>query len=227
MADKIKLIKTEDGSHSLYNEDLNETYHSQHGAYNESTHVFIKQGLKYFYFEHFPKQIKILEIGFGTGLNALLTVKELGLLPNVKINYTTLEPYPLTKEIVEGLNYTDLDMLESYKDQFYKIHEAEWGENVEITDRFTINKQKLKLQDFNSEEKYDIIYFDAFAPNKQGELWEYDILEKVAQMMARPSCLVTYCAKGQFKRDLASLDMVVETLPGPPGKKEMVRGVKV
>lgn len=227
MSDKIKLIKTEDGSHSLYNEDLNETYHSQHGAYNESSHVFIKHGLKYFYFEYFPKEINILEVGFGTGLNALLTIKELALLPSVKINYTTLEPYPLEKHIVEGLNYTELGMLASYKEQFFKIHDAKWGEKVDITDRFTITKHQVKLQDFNSEDKFGIIYFDAFAPNKQGELWEYKILEKVSLMMEKPSCLVTYCAKGQFKRDLASIGMVVETLPGPPGKKEMVRGLKV
>ncbi|NMM46893.1 tRNA (5-methylaminomethyl-2-thiouridine)(34)-methyltransferase MnmD [Marinigracilibium pacificum] len=223
----IKLIKTEDGSHSLYNEELNETYHSQHGAYNESNHVFIKNGLKHFYFEHFPQSISILEIGFGTGLNALLTLKELTMLPNVNIKYTTLEPFPLSDEIVNGLNYGSLDMLASYKSQFEKIHQAEWGKMVSITERFSIKKMKMKLQDFESAESYDIVYFDAFAPNKQSEMWEYPVLEKVSLMMGAPSYLVTYCAKGQFKRDLASLNMEVETLAGPPGKKEMVRGTKI
>jgi tRNA U34 5-methylaminomethyl-2-thiouridine-forming methyltransferase MnmC len=207
----------------LLNTSLNETYHSKHGALQESIHVFIKEGLDYFLQRKSQKDISILEVGFGTGLNALLTVQRALELPGNIIHYTSLETFPVPEEIWSKLNYIDSVGL---KEKFNQLHEATWNEAVSITSGFNLRKLNLSLQQIDFSSEFDLVYFDAFAPNKQPEMWEIDVLKQVVNAMRADGVFVTYCAKGQLKRDLKSLGLEVETLPGPPGKKEMVRGIK-
>lgn len=219
----MQFIITNDGSHSLLNTELNETYHSVHGAVQESVHVFIKMGLELL-IDHGLKNISILEIGFGTGLNALLTVRESLKHPDLTIQYTSLEAYPLPEEIWSKLNYTDSIGLKEY---FQKLHQSNWNIPEQILPNFTLFKQQQTFQQVVFESnKIDLIYYDAFAPSKQPELWTMEMLSKVVSTLKQKGVFVTYCAKGQLKRDLKALGFTVETLEGPPGKKEMVRAVK-
>lgn len=223
---EVQIIETEDGSHSLYVPSLNETYHSFHGAIRESQHVFIQKGLDHWLVENDGRNVRILEIGFGTGLNALLSI-DYALTNSVNIFYHTLEPFPLEEHIVKQLNYPAFLAGNSLEHYFKQIHAASWNIPVQIEPVFTIQKELTKLENFDAaKESFDLVFFDAFAPNKQAELWTVEMLEKVYQHLGYGGVLVTYCAKGQLKRDLKSLGFEVETLPGPPGKKEMVRGVK-
>lgn len=223
---EVKIIETEDGSHSLYVPSLNETYHSFHGAVRESKHVFIKEGLDFWLSTHQIKASRILEVGFGTGLNALLTM-EYAQSFKVNVLYHTLEPYPLEDHVVRLLNYPEQLQSSASADNFETLHTAPWGTTAAITPLFKIHKHKCRLEDFGAQpESFDIVYFDAFAPNKQAELWTIEVLEKIYQLLASEGVMVTYCAKGQLKRDLKALGFMVDTLPGPPGKKEMVRAVK-
>ncbi len=217
--DEIEIITTSDGSHTLRNTRLNETYHSIHGAVQESMHVFIRNGLQHFHHATQATTISILEVGFGTGLNALLTLDYAG-SHDVRIRYHTLEPFPLPEDIWRNLNYG-----EAIRPDFKAIHQAPWEREVAVTPEFTLLKQSAALQDVVIEERYDVVYFDAFAPSVQPELWRLDVLEKVAGRLRERGVFVTYSAKGQLKRDLRSLGLSVETLPGPPGKMEMVRAV--
>jgi tRNA U34 5-methylaminomethyl-2-thiouridine-forming methyltransferase MnmC len=222
----LQLITTGDGSHSLLNTDLNETYHSTHGAVQESQHVFIKNGLDFFIEQNTPDEINILEVGFGTGLNALLTARQIQ-DSKIKVHYTSLEAFPISIELADQLSYSNDVVFQQSKQLFMSLHESGWDEPVSILANFTLEKKIITLQEssFHPSE-FDLVYFDAFAPNKQPEMWEVDILEKVVQAMKPKGVFVTYCAKGQLKRDLKSLGMIIETLPGPPGKREMVRALK-
>jgi tRNA U34 5-methylaminomethyl-2-thiouridine-forming methyltransferase MnmC len=217
---EIKIIVTDDGSHSLLNEALNETYHSRHGALRESKHVFIEHGLNFIANRSPGEPISILEVGFGTGLNALLTLNE-SKAKSLNIQYTSLETFPIQQEIWLTLNYPDTN------NAFTALHSATWQHWVEIIPEFRLLKleESLLAVELKSWE-YDLIYFDAFAPNKQPELWEVPMLGKVVASIKQGGAFVTYCAKGQLKRDLKTLGLMVESLPGPPGKREMVRAVK-
>lgn len=223
MSKEVKIITTEDGSHSLFLPELNETYHSFHGAYRESVHVFMLYGIEAWYSRnpnHFP--IRVFEVGFGTGLNAWLTLVWAEQY-KVPVLYHSIEPYPLEKEIYSQLNYTDVDhTIFHYSPHFQRLHEAKWGEGVVISEYFNMKKDISTLEDAVLYPT-DVIYFDAFAPNKQPELWTKEMLAKVTDTMNPGAVFTTYCAKGQVKRDLNDLDLTVETLPGPPGKKEMTR----
>jgi len=219
----LKVIATGDGSHSLLNSDIQETYHSVHGAIQESRHVFILNGLQHFATAHPRQPVRILEIGFGTGLNALLTV----MFANehtTQIQYESLEKYPLPESILLQLNHgTELNEVKC----FDAIHGANWNVETVITPGFTLLKKHIDVLIEPIEGRYDVIYYDAFAPSKQPELWELEILRKVTERLRPSGILVTYCAKGQVKRDLASLGLIVESLPGPPGKKEMTRATSL
>jgi tRNA U34 5-methylaminomethyl-2-thiouridine-forming methyltransferase MnmC len=216
--ENIQLITTADGSHSLLNTALQETYHSQHGALQESKHVFIREGLDYFFHTTGKRDLKIFEVGFGTGLNAWLALKR-GKELNCKIYYSSIESSPLQPEIWRALNYAE----ESERRDFEMLHTSPWGSDARISDEFILHKINNTLQHAILDSFYDIIFFDAFAPNKQPEMWELPVLSKITASMADGGVFVTYCAKGQVKRDLKSLGLHVESLPGPPGKKEMIR----
>lgn len=218
----IKIITTEDGSQSLFDEELNETYHSTRGAKGESLHVFIKEGLDYFVKAKKVDRVNILEVGLGTGLNALLTsnyTKE----NQIKVSFTSLEPFPIEKEIYQNLNYH-----QSEKDHeiFMNIHESEWEEPVEISEYFLFAKYQEKLEHFGTTNFFNIVYFDAFAPSKQAEVWSESNLKKCFDLLEDEGILTTYCAQGQFKRNLDEVGFEVETLQGAMGKKEMVRAKK-
>lgn len=217
------LFTTEDGSHSLLNEELNETYHSRHGAIQESRHVFVEQGLEFFVAQKDPQRMSILEIGFGTGLNTLLTLTRI-LHTEMQVHYTALETNPLGEPIWSALNYGNALQVTSH---FTALHRCGWGTTQKLETNFQLLKKNMSLEEITlAPLNYDLVYYDAFAPNKQPELWTKSILGKVVDAMAEGGVFVTYCAKGQLKRDLKTLGLCVESLPGPPGKKEMTRATK-
>lgn len=223
---QIKIITTADGSHSLYIPELNEHYHSTHGAIQESKHVFIEAGLK-----HVAKKtsdIFVFEVGLGTGLNALLTYLE-SQSSGLKIKYTAIEAFPLEKEITEELNYVHLlDTENSAADVFRKMHSCDWEKEHRFSDSFLFKKIKKSLQEIVPEkERYDLVYFDAFGPPVQPEMWTEDLFSKLFAALKPNGALVTYCAKGEVKRTLKKVGFIVESLPGPPGKREMIRALKM
>jgi tRNA U34 5-methylaminomethyl-2-thiouridine-forming methyltransferase MnmC len=220
---RVKIIETKDGSHSLYREDLDETYHSRHGALSESQHVFIRNGLCHWIEKHKgAEKMSILEIGFGTGLNAALTFQYSHSSP-IEISYVTLEPFPLDMDTVEGLNY--FNKQQDQRQEFLLLHELSWSEKHELGN-FTFLKAKSRIEEYFDDRFFDVVYFDAFAPEKQPELWDIQVLQKVFSMMNEGGVMVTYCAKGEFKRNLKKTGFEVTTLSGPAGgKREMVRGV--
>ena len=222
LQDKIAIKKTADGSHTLYVEGLDETYHSTHGAIQEALHVFIDAGLSYFN----QQKLTILELGFGTGLNAFLTLIEAH-KQKLTIDYTSIEAYPLPEDIIEQLNYTtELSSNTKEIGLFQSLHQVEWGSYQEITSQFNLNKIKKELVDYHHKESFDIIYFDAFGPRVQPEMWTETILRKMYDSLAKEGILVTYCAKGSVKRAMKTVGFEVESLPGPPGKREMTRAKK-
>ena len=219
----MELKKTADGSHTLFVPELNETYHSVHGAIQESQHVFIKNGLRYFIDK---KSVSILEIGFGTGLNALLTLLATENSSQM-VNYVSLEKFPLSNELVQQLNYpTQLKLDTDQKKIFNHLHICEWNKLTPITNNFNLLKINKDLTDFHTTTNFDIVYFDAFAPEKQAELWISEIFLKIYNFLKPGGILVTYCAKGVVKRTIKSVGFQLETLPGPPGKREMIRALK-
>ncbi len=219
---EIKIITTEDGSHSLFNSTLNETYHSIHGAIQESQHVFIHAGLDFWMENNKKANLRIFEVGFGTGLNAFLTTIYPAKATN--IYYESWEAHPIDDQLTSQLNYP-----ESLGSQqiFASLHKATWDQAVVISKEFTLHKHKGDvIHDELSASKFDLIYYDAFGPSKQPEMWTKDVLEKVVTLLDHGGIFVTYCAKGQVKRDLKTLGLTVDTLPGPPGKLQMIRARK-
>lgn len=216
----LQIIQTTDGSHSLYSEEYGSSYHSKHGAVQESLHVFIEHGLRYT--AAFHREISILEMGFGTGLNAwlaLLEAEKLGL----KIRYTTVEAHPLPLDIALQLNYPDQLPSPNGKAFFEQIHTAPWGEWVEITPNFTLQKIAGKLEELDLPTGFDVIFYDAFGPETQPSLWDENMMQCMAAVLNPGGVLVTFCAKGAFRRALKAAGLVVEVLPGPVGKREMTR----
>jgi tRNA U34 5-methylaminomethyl-2-thiouridine-forming methyltransferase MnmC len=210
----LKVIETKDGSSSIYLEDLDEHYHSPRGAISESEHVFIEAGLN----QIDKPKIKILEVGFGTGLNALLTLQR----ANSKIVYHSLEAYPLSQEITSQINYGEIL---SGKDIFTQIHAETWDEEYKIN-YHSFAKYHTKLLEYNTDIKYNLVYYDAFAPSKQPEMWDIEPLKHIFEIMEEGGIFVTYCAAGQFKRNMKEIGFVLEKLPGANGKKEMTRARK-
>lgn len=221
--DKAQIKITADGSHTLYVPDLDETYHSVHGAIQEAIHVYINSGFNYFLSK---KELTVFEVGFGTGLNTFLTYLEV-LKKDIKVNYTSIEAYPLAMDSIVQLNYLD-ELKSNLQEQefFFQIHQAKWNSFTEINKLFSLEKLNLLLEDFNVKNKFDVIYFDAFGPRVQPELWEVDILTKMYEALVSGGILVTYCAKGSVKRALKEVGFTIESIPGPPGKREMTRAIK-
>lgn len=198
---------------------MNETYHSLKGSMGESQHVFIENGLNYLMGENVDNKIGVLEIGMGTGLNVLLTCLNKG---ERSVDYQTLEPFPLGKDIWTNLNYPEKETAPLFR----RIHEGPWEKMFKLDAQFQLSKYRSKLEDWTSDRLVDIIYFDAFAPSKQPEMWSVANLEICLDSLASGGIMVTYCASGQFKRNLRSLNFEIQVLPGALGKKEMVRAIK-
>jgi tRNA U34 5-methylaminomethyl-2-thiouridine-forming methyltransferase MnmC len=217
----VRIIETADGSHSLYHEQLRETYHSTHGARQESEHVFIRNGLNAA--TEVGGRHCILEVGFGTGLNAWLTAIEAE-KRNLQIAYAALEPTPLHEDIYKELNFHGGDPAQQAL--LLALHSAEWQTTVKINSRMQITKSQEKVQDFITDEKFNLIYYDAFGPPAQPDMWTTQIFSSLYNMMSSGGILVTYCAKGQVRRDLQQTGFAVERLAGPPGKREMLRAFK-
>lgn len=212
-----ELVVSEDGSHTLRIESLKENYHSHKGAIQESLYVFIEKGLEH----HDAAKLTLLEVGFGTGLNAFLAAQS-----QKEIDYHTLEPFPLESSLISALNYPELVESDSRKPSFMSIHNATWNEGVNLGDSLQLHKYELGLEDFAESILFDVVFYDAFAPHAQPELWEPWVWEKLFGMMNNNGILVTYCAKGQVRRDMQAVGFEVERLPGPPGKREMLRATK-
>ena len=214
-----KIILTNAGSHSLFSEEADEHYHSKLGAISESLHVFIKNGIN----RTTKKEIKILEIGFGSGLNALLTQikceKE-----NRMCHYYTLEKFPVKRELISKLNYCQ--KLEINETIFNKIHDVEWNVEQIISPNFTLTKLEEDVLNFRTKVKFDIIYFDAFSPEKQPKVWEEAILKNMYSFLLKDGFLITYCAKGIIKRRLKKIGFEIESLAGPMGKREITQAKK-
>ncbi|MCO4814792.1 MAG: tRNA (5-methylaminomethyl-2-thiouridine)(34)-methyltransferase MnmD [Flavobacteriales bacterium] len=216
---KRRLILTEDGSSSIYIEEMNEHYHSTHGAIQEANHVFIFNGLKRIK----KNNVNIFELGFGTGLNAFLTLIHSS---DKMISYDTIEAFPVENELLQNLNYVK-EIGGEFDSYFQKIHSAKWEIPTEISRFFELHKIQSKIQNYNIKANhYDVIYFDAFGPRAQSEMWNKVILQKMHDALVSGGELITYCAQGQFKRDLKSLGFEVVALPGPPGKREMTVAIK-
>ena len=221
---KRKIITTADGSKTIYLPEWEEHYHSKHGAIQEAYHVFMKHGLEYVSHTFNPAEISILEIGFGTGLNAFISLIE-AKKQGLKVNYTGVEAYPVSQEEVQGLGYTEQFAEEDHKKSFKLIHEIPWEENHEITEGFNLTKRKQFFSDIQDIERFNLIYFDAFGPRVQPDLWTIAIFRKMFQALKSDGVLVTYSAKGSVRRAMLEVGFTVERLPGPPGKREMLRAV--
>jgi tRNA U34 5-methylaminomethyl-2-thiouridine-forming methyltransferase MnmC len=215
-----QLKTTLDGSHTLYSPAVEECYHSQNGAIQESEHIFIKTG-----WENCEKtDLKVFEVGFGTGLNAFLTLLQAE-KEHKKVHYTSLEYYPLSSEIAEKLNYFEL-LDKEKKADFHKLHLAEWNKTVEITPFFSLEKIQTDFTLFEPSGFYDLFYFDAFSPEKQPEIWTQERFAMLYVHANPDAVLVTYCAKGIVRRALQTAGFKTERLPGPPGKREILRARK-
>lgn len=217
----IELIKTSDGSTSLYLPELNETYHSKHGALQETQHVFIHNGLQLFH----SQSLAILEIGFGTGLNALVTYQQHNNL-QLNIHYETTEAYPLQWEQASMMNYPEMLSAPLLHTVFKQIHTCPWGENITLSPTFTFKKRLQRFETITDTQQFDLIYFDAFGAQVQPELWEEDIFKRMYNALKKNGILVTYAAKGSVRRAMQACGFTVERLPGPPMKREMLRARK-
>lgn len=226
---KREIIVTADGSKTIYLPDWNEHYHSKHGAVQEAQHVFIKHGFQHWIewrseldSESKNKPISILEIGFGTGLNAFLTVLEAN-KSRVGIYYTGVEAFPVPNKEWELLNYTTS---EEEMEIFRQLHKASWEKQAKLFENFWLCKQKKEFSKIDDIELYDLIYFDAFGVRVQPELWTEAIFKKMYQALKPNGVLVTYAAAGSVRRAMQASGFQVEKLPGPPGKREMLRAFK-
>jgi tRNA U34 5-methylaminomethyl-2-thiouridine-forming methyltransferase MnmC len=220
-----KIIITGDGSSSISIPEMNVTYHSIHGAIQESRHVFIEAGLKSISPFAAVRRINIFEMGFGTGLNALLTLIESEKL-NQEIYYETIEPFPLNNEMIKSLNYCEQLQRSDLQTVFENLHACAWEKEITITPNFLFKKSGTNLLNFGTPGTFgtfELIYFDAFDPNVQPELWTEEIFDKMFSLLQPRGVLVTYSSKGAVRRVMQSAGFNVEKLPGPPGKREMVR----
>ncbi|ESU25689.1 putative peptidase [Flavobacterium saliperosum S13] len=218
---KRKIIQTEDGSSSLLMEEWGETYHSKHGAIQEAKHVFIQNGLSLFK----EQSVAVLEIGFGTGLNALVTLLEAEKL-KLTIDYTGVEAYPILPEEVEKLNYVSQLNANQSDTDFQLMHSSEWGVKTVVSKGFTLTKRQQYFNEISDKNRFDLIYFDAFGFQYQPELWSVEIFKKMFEALKPNGVLVTYACRGSVKRAMIEVGFSTEKLPGPPGKREMLRAVK-
>ena len=211
---KLELVNTFDGSNSLKNLNINDSYHSKYGAINESKHIFINNGLKMIS----KKKIRVLEIGFGTGLNALLTLLYCD-KKKQNIIYHTIDNLPLKEEIYSSLNY--FDQLKIEKNIYLKIHSSSWENEIELSNFFVLKKMKCDFTKTLFNQKYDLIYFDAFSPSKQPEMWTLNNFKKLYNCLNTNGVLITYSSKGDVKRTMKKVGFNISSLEGPTGKREI------
>lgn len=221
---KREFLTTADGSVTIHLLDWNEQYHSKHGAIAEARHVFLKEGLHYWQAQHALDSLSIMEIGFGTGLNALLTALE-AIRLNLTISYTGVEAYPVSEAEVLQLNYTQL--ISDSEPLFAQLHQTAWEKTTAIHEGFSLTKRQQFFADINDQAQYDLIYFDAFGARVQPELWTEAIFQRMHDALKLGGVLTTYAAKGSVRRAMQAVGFEVERLPGPPGKREMLRASKV
>ncbi len=215
---KRKIFITDDGSTSIKIPELNENYHSTHGAIQESKHIYINNGIKYIG----KKNINIFELGYGTGLNAILSFLE-SEKSNIKIDYTSIEKYPLTSDEIKKINYFEKLNINN---NFYNLFTENWDTKIKITDNFCLHKIEGDFTEYNFNKNYDLIFFDAFAPDIQPKLWNKQIFDKISKNLNNNGIIVTYSVKGDVKRILKSLNFKIELPDGPPGKRNMLRAIK-
>jgi tRNA U34 5-methylaminomethyl-2-thiouridine-forming methyltransferase MnmC len=218
---KRKIITTGDGSKTIQIEDWNEQYHSKHGAIQEAYHVFIDHGLRLFN----KTEVSILEIGFGTGLNALITFLETPKL-ELNVDYVGVEAYPVSMEEVDALDYAQQLGVDGLQAPFQSMHSTPWEKRIPIRDDFSLCKQKKDFKDIDAQNLFNLIYFDAFGARVQPELWTEELFVKMYEAAKPGGVLVTYAAKGSVRRAMQAVGFTVERLPGPPGKREMLRAIK-
>lgn len=219
-----RLVATGDGSHSIYLPEFDEHYHSTHGALRESLHVFIAMGYEEMICR-VSARLRILEMGFGTGLNAFLAWRRNQQVA-VMVEYTSLEAFPVDPAMAAQLNYIEASDPPAWRETFAGMHACAWETPVAFGHNFSLLKRETTLDDFMPEGEYDLVFYDAFAPRVQPELWTKEVFDKLFACMRPGAVLVTYCAKGEVKRSLKAAGFTVETLPGPPGKREMTRARK-
>jgi tRNA U34 5-methylaminomethyl-2-thiouridine-forming methyltransferase MnmC len=215
---KREIVETKDGSHTIFIPEWNESYHSKNGAIQEAKHVFIQSGLSLFQ----GKSVSILEIGFGTGLNAFITFLE-AKEANQQINYVGVEAYPVVLEEVEKLNYVDELKATSERAVFNKMHTSNWENEIELSSFFQLTKRKQFFQDINDVDTFDLVYFDAFGFDLQPELWTEEIFKSLYVAMKEGAVLVTYACRTPIRKAMLAVGFRVEKLPGAPGKREMLR----
>ncbi|RCS26427.1 SAM-dependent methyltransferase [Polaribacter sp. WD7] len=215
---KREILITSDGSTTIHLPDWNEQYHSKNGSINETYHVFIKNGLQ----QVTSNDVSILEIGFGTGLNCFITYLE----HQKNINYVGVEAYPVTLEEIEKMNFISVLKAEKESETFQKIHSVSWEENHQISTNFWLTKRKQFFEDITDINTFNLIFFDAFGARVQPQLWTVSIFKKMYAALKKDGILVTYSAKGSVRRAMQEVGFTVERLPGPPGKREMLRAIK-
>ncbi|MEE9407187.1 MAG: tRNA (5-methylaminomethyl-2-thiouridine)(34)-methyltransferase MnmD [Polaribacter sp.] len=216
---KREILITSDGSTTINLPELNEQYHSKNGSINESYHVFINCGLK----QVVSDKVSILEIGFGTGLNSFITYLE----GKREIDYVGVEAYPVTAEEVEKMNFISVLKAEKEAAVFQKMHTVSWEEKHQISKTFSLTKRKQFIENIDDKDAFDLIYFDAFGARVQPQLWTVEIFQKMFNSLKENGVLVTYSAKGSVRRAMQEVGLTVERLPGPPGKREMLRATKI
>lgn len=225
MALNPKIEVTEDGSNTLVHPKFNAHYHSVFGAIQESNHVFIDSGLKFQQPNLQDNRCRILEVGFGSGLNAfntLISSEEL----SINIDYVGVEQYPISLETVSQLNFPTAFNREDLQSTFNKMHDIEWEKPVKISENFTLEKRQQDIFNLIDENDYDLIFYDAFGPGAQPELWTAPIFEILFKSLKDQGVLVTYCAQGAARRAMQSVGFTVQRCPGPPSKRHMLRAVK-
>ena len=225
MSMKRELFKTADGSMTIHLPEIDEQYHSKHGAFQEAKHVFIKMGLQHLINRNENQPISILEIGFGTGLNCLLTFFE-AQKSNLNIDYVGIEAYPVSLNEWKAMDYGNLLNVEGATTIYNKIHQIEWEKKIPIEASFLLKKEEKKFEAITDDSIYNLIYFDAFGARVQPELWTETIFELMYKALKTKGVLVTYAAKGSVRRAMQAVGFSVERLEGPPGKREMLRATK-
>jgi tRNA U34 5-methylaminomethyl-2-thiouridine-forming methyltransferase MnmC len=222
MPDNHEIILSGDGSHTLISPIFQTAYHSHHGAITESEVVFIEAGLEFLQSKGY-QNIRVFEMGFGTGLNAILA-KIWAEKEQITLQYHTVEAYPVPLEVINRLNYSEKI---GHQEHFFNLHTTAWGQEHIISKYFGFCKWQSTIEDLELNETFDAIFFDAFAPSSQPHLWEEKNIKKMYNLLQPGGVLTSFCAQGAFKRHLKTVGFSVQSLPGPPGKREMTRAIKV